>query len=65
MSPAGELAARISKQLAKGQIVPVSDQMRLRYLAQSEERTLPLEEIVRRILSREYGDSAQTKAAEQ
>ncbi|GEM_PF-2963602 len=63
MSSAGELAARILKQLAEGRIVPVADQMRLRYLARLEERTLPLAEIARRILSRENDDPPKAGAA--
>lgn len=53
MSLAGELAARVLKDLMRERIVPLSEQMRLRYLARREEVTLPLEEIARRILARE------------
>jgi hypothetical protein len=60
MSSAGELAARVPKLLAEGRIVPVAEQMRLGYVAQHEERTLPLEEITRRILKRE--DETPTRA---
>ncbi len=53
MSNAGELAARVLQLVSGGSLVPLSDQMRLRYLAPRDEVTLPLEELARRILSRE------------
>ena len=65
MSPSGQLAAQVLKLLAEGRIVPVADQMRLRYLAPYEERTLPIQEIARRILDRENEPPMKSKAAEQ
>ena len=53
MSPAGELAVRILNLLTQGRVIPVSEQMHLRYLAQHDEVALSIEEIARRILARE------------
>jgi hypothetical protein len=53
MSMAGDLAARVLKLIAQGISVSAPDEMRLRYFAQREEVTLPLEQLARRILERE------------
>jgi hypothetical protein len=65
MSKVGELAARILKDLMHERIIPLSDQMRLRYLAHREEVTLPLEEIARRILARESETPMRVRPARQ
>lgn len=65
MSRAGEVAARILKDLMLGRIIPLSDQMRLRHLARQEEVTLPLEEIARRILARESETPMRVRTARQ
>lgn len=65
MSPAADLAARIIDLLAKRRPVPPAEQMRLRYLALQEERTLPLDEIARRILERERNNPPKADAARQ
>jgi hypothetical protein len=48
-----KLVAAFSGGLTARRIVPLSDQMRLRYLARRDEVTLLLAEIARRILARE------------
>ena len=65
MSQAGELAARILKRLAARRIVPLPEQMHLRYLARPDEVTLPIEEIARRILSRERDEPRRARVAGQ
>jgi hypothetical protein len=65
MSPASELAARVLRNMAAKRVVPLHDQMRLRYLARRDEVTLPIEEIARRILQRDIGLPLKSKAAGQ
>lgn len=63
MSTRVQVATRVLKDIEEGRDVSSADEMYLRFIARTEEVTLPVSEIARRILGRENEHPMRSKAA--
>ena len=63
MSTRVQVATRVLENIEEGRGVSSADEMYLRFVARTEEVTLPVSEIARRILGRENEHPMKSKAA--